>query len=93
LPFRLCDQSLDGDSENALRFRLDLRPKHWMQAGAGHDIGFRPEDIADAILDIDQFYQTETWIIGIEEEVDIAARSGLPPGNRAEQLQPSTPTR
>jgi hypothetical protein len=82
---------LRGTSENAQRFRFDLRPKHWMQAGPRHHIGLRAQDIADTILDIDQLDQTEARIVGIEEKVDIAVRTGFPTGDRAEQIEPSNP--
>src|SRR5215472_2904884 len=62
-----------------------------MQAGPRHHVGFRTQDFADAILDIDQLNQTETWVIGIEEEIDIAVRPGLPPGDRTKQVESRDP--
>src|SRR5665213_3586348 len=82
-------RTLRGTSENAQRCRFDLRPKHWMQAGPRHHIGFRAKDEADLILDIDQLNQTEARIVGVEEKIDIAVRPGLPAGDRAEQIKPS----
>jgi hypothetical protein len=78
-------------SENAQRFRFDLRPQHWMQAGARHHIGFRAEDEADTILDIDQLDETEARVVGIEKQIDITVRPGFAPGDRAEQVQSSDP--
>ena len=63
-----------------------------MQAGARRHIGFRAEDVADAILNIDQLNQTEPWIVGIEKQIDIAVRPGVLPGNRVNRKD-NTPRR
>jgi hypothetical protein len=62
-----------------------------MQTGPRHHIGFRPEDIADTIPNNDQLDQAEPRVVRIEEEIDIAVRSGFLPGDRAELVQPSHP--
>jgi hypothetical protein len=74
-----------GTSENAQRFGFDLRPKHGVQDGSRHYIGFCAEDVAYLLLDIDQLNQTEAWVVGIEKEIDIAVRPGVLPGNGAKQ--------
>src|ERR1700679_2810291 len=82
-------RTLRGTSENAQCCRFDLRPKHWMQAGSRHHIGFRAKDVAYLLLDIDQLNQTEARIVGVEEKIDIAVRPGFPAGDRAEQVKSS----
>ena len=80
-----------GTSKNAQRFRLDLRPKHWMEAGPRHHIGVRAKDITHLLLDIDQLNEAAARIVGIEEKIDIAVRTGFPAGDRAERIKPSGP--
>jgi hypothetical protein len=80
-----------GTSEHAHRFRFDSLAQHRMEAGPRHHVGFRTEDIAHPFLDIDQFDEAETWVVGIEEQIDVAVRPVLPSGDGAEQVQPSYP--
>jgi hypothetical protein len=82
---------LRATSKHAYRFRFDSLAKHRMEAGSRHHVGFRTEDIAHPFLDIDQFDEAETWVVGIEEQIDVAVRPGLQSGDRAEQMQPSYP--
>src|ERR1700722_5318422 len=59
-----------------------------MQTAPRHHVGFGAEDIADAILDVNQFDQTKASVVGIEEEIDIAVRPGLLADNGVEQIEP-----
>jgi len=62
-----------------------------MQAGAGHHVGFRAEDIARPLLDIDRFDETEARIVGIEEKVAVAVRAGFLASDGAKQIKSSHP--
>jgi|SRR5450631_3908566 hypothetical protein len=75
-------------SEYAQRLCFDSVPQHGMQAGARHHVGSRAEDIADPILDVDQFDQIEARVVRVEEKIDIAVRSSLLAGDGAEQIEP-----
>ncbi len=48
--------------KHAQGFRLDLFAKTGVEAGAGHDVGFDPEDGGYLFLDVNEFDQAETRV-------------------------------
>jgi hypothetical protein len=56
--------------------------------GPRHHVGFGAEDIADAILDANQFDQIKACVVSIEEQIDITVRPGRLADNGAEQIEP-----
>ena len=60
-------RTLRGRSEYAQRFRLDPRPEHWMEAGTRHNVGVHAKNGVYEFLEVDQFDQVETRIVGIKK--------------------------
>jgi hypothetical protein len=83
---------LRGMSKNAQCFRFNCGSKHGMQACPRHDVGLGAEDVADAILNIDQLDQTEARVVRIEEKVGIAVRLGVASPDGTEEIQACDPS-
>ena len=59
-----------------------------MDAAAAHDIDGRLHKLADPAAQGDEFHQAEARILKVEEQIDVAGRAGLAPGDGSEQKQP-----
>ena len=46
---------------------LDPRPEHWMEAGTRHNVGVHAKNGVYEFLEVDQFDQAETRIVGIKK--------------------------
>jgi len=62
-----------------------------MEAGTRHNVGVHAKNGVYEFLEVDQFDQAETRIVGIKKKVDVAVRSRLLARHGSEEVEMSHP--